>query len=46
MVVYYSSSFRLADKVGEQDNKLETLVCHFAKLGGYKVSWIKVQALL
>lgn len=32
----------LTDKVGEQDNKLETLACHFAKLGGYKLLQIKV----
>ena len=36
----------LADKVGEHDNKLQTLVCHFAKLGGHKLWWIKVQALV
>lgn len=29
-------TLRLADKVGEQD-KLETLACHFAKVGGYKL---------
>lgn len=27
----------LADKLEEQVNKLETLVCHFAKLGRYKL---------
>ena len=27
----------LADKVGEQDNKLETLLYHFAKLGEYQL---------
>ena len=32
----------LADKVGEQDNKLDTLAYHFAKLGGYKLLQIKV----
>lgn len=36
----------LADKVGEQDNKLETLVCHFANLGGYKMLHIKVQMIV
>lgn len=36
----------LADKVSEQDNKLETIACHFAKLGGRKLPWIKVQALV
>ena len=36
----------LADKVREQDNKLETIACHFAKLGGHKLPWIKVQALV
>lgn len=28
-------------KVREQDNKLETLTCCFAKLGGCKLLWIK-----
>lgn len=32
----------LADKVGEQVNKLETLVCHFAKLRRHKLPWLKV----
>lgn len=32
----------LADKVGEQSKKLETLVCWFAKLGGHKMLRIKV----
>ena len=36
----------LTDKVGEQNNKLETLACHFAKLGGHKLSWIKVRVLV
>lgn len=33
-VVYYYASFRLADKVGEQNNKLENLACLFEKQGG------------
>ena len=36
----------LADRVGEQDSKLEYLECHFEKLGGSKLQWIKVQALV
>lgn len=36
----------LADKVGAQDDKLETLVCCFAKLGRHKLPPIKVQALV
>ena len=32
----------LADKVGEQDNKLETLACCFAKLGMHKPRQIKI----
>ena len=35
-----------ADKVGEQDDKLVTLACHFAKLGGHKLPWIKVRAFM
>ena len=31
----------LAGKVGEQD-KVQTLGCHFAKLGGHKLLQIKV----
>lgn len=37
---------RLADKVGEQDNKLENLACYFAKVGGCKLLWRKVQVLV
>ena len=36
----------LIDKVREQDNKLETIACHFVKLGGHKLPRIKVQALV
>ena len=36
----------LPDKVGEQDNKLETLVYHFAELEGCKLLWIKLQVLV
>lgn len=32
----------LADKVGELDNHLEALVCHFVKLGRCKLPWNKV----
>ena len=32
--------------MGEQDNQLETLICYFAKLGGYKLLQIKVQVLV
>lgn len=30
----------IAEQVREQDKKVETLVYHFAKLGGCKLSWI------
>lgn len=30
------------DKVEKQDNKLETLVCHSAKLGGHEMLQIKI----
>lgn len=36
----------VADKVGEQDNRLETLAGCFAKPVGFKLLWIKVQALV
>ena len=36
----------LADKVREQDNRLKTLADCFAKLVGYKLLCIKVQALV
>ena len=36
----------LANKMGEQDNKLETSACRFAKLGEYKLTRIKVWTLL
>lgn len=37
----------LTDKVGEQDNKLETLELRsFENLGGNKMQWIKVQVLV
>ena len=43
----------LTDKVEEQDNnknnkdnKLENFVCFFAKLGGHKMPWIKMPALM
>lgn len=39
-------TLRLADKVGEQDNKPKTLVYHFAQLRGYKMSWIKIWELV
>ena len=32
----------LAEEVGKQDNRLETLACRFAKLGGCKLQRIKV----
>lgn len=35
----------LTNKVGEQDNKLETSVCHFAKPGGHKLPQIKLRIL-
>lgn len=35
----------LADKMGEQNNKSWTLTCHFAKLGGHKLLWIKIWEL-
>lgn len=34
-----------ADKVGEQDNTLETCVCHFAKLQAHKLPQIKLWVL-
>ena len=35
----------LADKVGEQNNKLEEIVCRSAGLRGHKLSCIKSQVL-
>ena len=35
----------LTDKVEEQNN-LETLACHFSKLGGHKLPWMKIQVLV
>ena len=35
----------LVGKMGKQDNKLETSVCCFAKLGGHKLPQIKIWAL-
>ena len=32
--------------MGEQDSKLENLAYYFAKLGGCKPLWIKVQVLM
>lgn len=45
-VVHTLLASGLADKVGVQDNKLENLVCHFAKMGGCKLPHIKVQVLV
>lgn len=45
-VFYYSTSSGLADKVEEQNNSLETLACHFAKLGEHMLLQIKVQVLV
>lgn len=42
MWLFTTLSFRLADEVGEQDNKLENFVCHFAKLRGCQLLWSKV----
>ena len=36
----------LAEKVGEEDNKLRNLVVNFAKLKGYKMPWVKIQELV
>lgn len=36
----------MADKLGVEDNKLEHLQCHFAKLRGHKLPRIKVKALV
>ena len=36
----------LADKVGEQDNKLKILTRHFAKLRGNKLPRINIQVLV
>ena len=36
----------LADKVAEQDNKLESLACHFANLGWCQLLQSKVQVLV
>ena len=44
--IHCSAGSGLADKLTEQDNKLETLICHFAKLGGCKLPWIKVLVLV
>lgn len=35
----------LADKKGEQDNQLESLVCHCVKLGGCKLCGLRSQHL-
>lgn len=35
-----------ADKMGKQDNKLESLASHFAKLGRAQLLWIKIQVLV
>ena len=43
--VRYSASFGAGRQVGEQD-KLESLVCNFAKLGGCKLLQIKIQELM
>lgn len=37
VVLHYSASFGVADKEGEQNKKLKTLVCHLVKLGGHKL---------
>lgn len=37
---------KLADKVGEQDIKLEALAGRFAKLGRRKLPWVIVRALV
>lgn len=34
------------NKKMREKNKLETLINHFAKLGGHKLPWIKVPALV
>lgn len=36
----------LLDKVGEQENKLEILTCHLAKLGWNKLPRINIQVLV
>lgn len=36
----------IAGKVGEQDDKLESLVFHFAKLRGHKLPWARAWMLL
>lgn len=46
MVVHTVLPSGLADKVGEEDNKLENLVCHFAKLEGHMISRVKIQTLV
>ena len=46
MSVHYSAIFGAGDKVGERDNKLENLVCHFTKLGGHKMLWFKIWELV
>lgn len=37
---------QLADKVGEQDNQLKTLVCHLSNLRKNKLSWTVAQMLV
>ena len=46
MVVHYSANFRVSDKAGEQNSRLETLACHFAKLSGHKLPWIVLRRAL
>lgn len=36
----------IAGKVGEQDDKLESLVFHFAKLRGHKLPWTRAWVLM
>lgn len=31
------------DKMGQQGNKLVTMVCHFERLGGHKMPQVKIQ---
>ena len=45
-VMWVFSTLLASRQGGRASNKLETLACHFAKLGGCKLSWIKDRALV
>lgn len=42
----YSATFGAGREDGKQDNRLENLMVNFAKLGGCKMPWVKIQQLV